>query len=76
MAEPDRLRCADALPHLLVGRDPRAGWVVIETHGRCGGLFCDETAALRFARQASGGHEDMIEFTERPLDPFFSRAVP
>jgi len=75
LADLDRLRCADELPHLLVGRDCHAGWVVIETHGRCGGLFCDETAALRFAKEASGGHEDMIEFTERPLEPLFSQSA-
>jgi len=75
LADPDRLRCAGEAPHLLVGRDDRAGWIVIETHGRCGGLFCDERAALRFAKEASGGHADMIEFADRPLKPLFARAA-
>jgi hypothetical protein len=75
LADPDRLRRAgengEAL-HFLVGRDDRAGWIVTETHGRCGGLFSDEKAALRFAKEASGGRAEMIEFADRPLPPLFA----
>ncbi|HKH81603.1 MAG TPA: hypothetical protein VKA03_08355 [Methylovirgula sp.] len=54
-------------PHFLVGRD-RHGWVVVETHGLCGGLFCDEAAALRYAKRESQGCSAAIEISRRPLD--------
>jgi hypothetical protein len=47
-------------PNLIVGRDGQNHWVVVETHGRCGGLFADEAAALRYAREESRGHPDAV----------------
>ncbi|MGB8276388.1 MAG: hypothetical protein WCF20_00405 [Methylovirgula sp.] len=44
----------------------------MEIHGRCGGLFCDEAAALRYAKEASGGRPEAIEFANGPLDFDFS----
>jgi hypothetical protein len=55
-------------PHFLVGRDRHAGWVVVETHGICGGLFSDEAAALRYAKRESQGRAAKIEITRRPLE--------
>jgi hypothetical protein len=37
-------------PSLIVGRDSGNHWIVVETHGLCGGIFANETAALRYAR--------------------------
>ena len=68
MGDPDRSRLASDAPHILVGRDRQAGWVVMETHGRCGGLFCDAEAALRYAKEACEGHAEAIEFANGPLD--------
>lgn len=62
-----RQRFAEA-PHFLIGRDRRAGWVVTEIHGRCGGLFSDAESAWRYAREESGGHVEAIEFADRPIE--------
>lgn len=67
LVEAGRSPASDA-PHFLVGRDRQAGWVVVETHGRCGGLFCTADAALRFAREAAEGHAETIEFAAGPLE--------
>ncbi|QXX73442.1 hypothetical protein [Methylovirgula sp. HY1] len=75
MVEPDRSRLAEIAPLILVGRDRRAGWVVMEIHGRCGGLFCDEAAALRYAKEVSGGHPEAIEFARGPVDLKISRGA-
>lgn len=64
---PELRRLADA-PHFLIGRDRHAGWVVTEVHGRCGGLFCDEESARRYAKEESGGHPEAVEFADWPLD--------
>lgn len=45
---------------LLVGRDSDNHWIVVETHGLCGGIFADQAAALRYAREESGGHPEAI----------------
>jgi hypothetical protein len=45
---------------LLVGRDRHNHWIVVETHGLCGGIFADQAAALRYAREESGGHPEAI----------------
>ena len=34
-------------PSLIVGRDDQNHWVVVEAHGRCGGIFATEAACLR-----------------------------
>jgi hypothetical protein len=56
MAEPSKGADAakDADPadplHFVVGQDRRGNWVVTETHGLYGGIFCSKDAALRFAK--------------------------
>lgn len=65
---PLELRRLAEAPHFLIGRDRQAGWVVTEVHGRCGGLFCDEESAWRYAKEESGGHPEAIEFADSPLD--------
>jgi hypothetical protein len=49
-------------PNLIIGLDTRNQWVVIETHGLCGGIFISQAAALRYARQESRGHPDSVHF--------------
>jgi hypothetical protein len=46
--------------NLIIGPDGRNQWVVIETHGFCGGIFINQAAALRYARQESHGHPESI----------------
>jgi hypothetical protein len=47
-------------PNLIIGPDYRNQWVVIETHGLCGGIFVSQAAALRYARQESHGHPECV----------------
>ena len=65
---PNRSPAAGHVPHFLVGRDRNDGWVVIEIHGLCGGLFRDAGAALRYAREESQGCAGRIEIANRPLE--------
>jgi hypothetical protein len=36
--------------HFVVGQDRSGNWIVTETHGLYGGIFCSKDAALRFAK--------------------------
>jgi hypothetical protein len=36
--------------HFVIGQDGSGYWVVVEAHGRSGGIFCSKDAALRFAK--------------------------
>jgi hypothetical protein len=40
-------------PSLIVGRDDENHWVVVEAHGRSGGIYATEAAAVRYAREES-----------------------
>jgi hypothetical protein len=50
-------------PSLIVGRDNENHWVVVETRGLCGGIFASEAAAVRYARDESGGRPGAVRFT-------------
>lgn len=67
MAEPNPAPLAHAASLILVGRDRSARWVVTEIHGRCGGLFCDEASARRYAKEMSEGHPEAIHFAQEPI---------
>ncbi len=47
-------------PSLTVGRDGDNHWVVVEAHGLCGGIFTNEEAAMRFAREESRGRPGAV----------------
>jgi len=53
--------------HFVVGRDPDARWIVIETHGLCGGLFRDEAAALRYAEEECEAYQGDLEISYEPI---------
>ena len=57
--------------HFVVGRDPEAGWIVIETHGLCGGLFRDEAAALRYAVEECEAYQGELEISRDPISMKF-----
>jgi hypothetical protein len=40
--------------HFVVGQDRSGHWIVTETHGLYGGIFCSKDAALRFAKFETG----------------------
>lgn len=52
-------------PDLIVARDGDSHWVVVETHGLCGGFFVDEATALRYARQESRGRPNAVRVAPR-----------
>ncbi len=54
-------------PHFIVGGDAEAHWVVIEAHGLHGGLFRDEAAALRYAREECEAHVGDMEISRAPV---------
>jgi hypothetical protein len=54
-------------PSLIVGRDDENHWVVVEAHGRCGGIFATEAAAVRYAREESRGRADLVSSATWPV---------
>jgi hypothetical protein len=54
-------------PHFVVGRDQQARWIVIETHGLCGGVFRDQAAALRYAEEECQAYQADFEISREPL---------
>lgn len=41
-------------PAFMIGRDCHGHWVVQDRQGKCGGLFADREAALRYVRAENG----------------------
>ena len=54
-------------PGLIVGRDDENHWVVVDTHGLCGGVFVTEAAAVRYAREESRGRRGAVLSVSEPL---------
>ena len=54
-------------PSLIVGRDDENHWVVVEAHGRCGGIFATEAAAVRYAREESRGRPGAVLSAPQPV---------
>lgn len=52
----------------LIGRDSRGRWVVRQQDGKCGGLFVDRAAAIRFANFESGRRADSIVIVSGVLE--------
>lgn len=67
MRSSEQRAAADDCPHFIVGRDPDARWIVIETHGLCGGVFRDEAAALRFAEEECEAYQADFEISGEPI---------
>jgi hypothetical protein len=59
--------CADPL-HFIVGQDRQGHWIVTETHGLYGGIFCNKDAALRFARFETADRRGELELTSERLE--------
>jgi hypothetical protein len=47
-------------PSLIVGLDDENHWIVVETHGLCGGIFANEAAAMHYAREESRGRPGAV----------------
>lgn len=58
---------ADPL-HFVIGRDRSGNWIVTETHGLYGGIFCSKDAALRFAKFEAANRNGELEFTDERLE--------
>ena len=54
-------------PSLIVGRDDENHWVVVEAHGRCGGMFATEAAAVRYAREEMRGRPGAVSSAPQPI---------
>jgi hypothetical protein len=54
--------------HFLVGQDHSGLWVVTETHGLYGGIFCSKDAALRFAKFETADRDGDCAVTAEPLE--------
>ena len=61
------LSAAAEQPHFIIGRDLEARWIVVETHGLCGGLFRDAAAALRFAEAECEACRGDLEIVDAPI---------
>jgi hypothetical protein len=54
--------------HFVVGRDRTGHWVVTETHGLYGGIFCDRATALRFAKFESADRASELELISETIE--------
>ncbi len=61
-------------PSLIVGRDDENHWIVVETHGLCGGIFATEAAAVRYAREESRGRRGAVASAPSPIALDIGRA--
>ncbi len=57
-----------------IGQDKAGHWVVLEAHGRRGGIFVDKQAAIRYADSETPHRPNAIHFSEKPLNFWGSRA--
>lgn len=51
----------------VVGQDEVGHWVVVESHGRGGGIFVNRQAALNYAAFESGQGSDAVRCSNEPL---------
>jgi hypothetical protein len=65
--DPESTQARDPL-HFIVGQDRTGLWVVVETHGLYGGIFCDKESALRFAKSESADRASELELTSETLE--------
>lgn len=54
-------------PEFLVGRDDEGHWLAVETHGRGGGIFCDQASALRYAQSETERRRKAVRVTATTL---------
>jgi hypothetical protein len=62
--------------HFVVGQDRSGLWVVTETHGLYGGIFCSKDAALRFAKFESADKAGDWAVTAEPIEFDARRRAP
>lgn len=51
----------------VVGRDPDGAWVAVEVHGRAGGFFRTEDAAIHFAALETNRRPNAVRVAREPL---------
>jgi hypothetical protein len=66
--DPDDQDAGEDLLHFVVGQDRSGLWVVSETHGLYGGIFCSKDAALRFAKFETAEKSSACEETSDRLE--------
>jgi hypothetical protein len=67
-SEPEDTEASDDPLHFIVGQDHTGHWVVTETHGLYGGIFCDKRAALRFAKFETADRKGELEVTSERIE--------
>ena len=56
-----------SLTDYLIGQDVEGHWLAVETHGRGGGIFADQGAALRYAVAETGHRPRAVRVTAQRL---------
>jgi hypothetical protein len=54
--------------HFVIGQNRSGHWVVTETHGLYGGIFCSREAALRFAKFERADRQGDCAVTSSPIE--------
>lgn len=64
-AQSDRRKAANR--QFVVGQDREGHWVAMESHGKCGGLFVNREAAVKYAAIESRGKSNALRYSQKPL---------
>ena len=67
IAEARKFRYKAANLQFVVGQDEAGRWVVVERHGRGGGIFVDRQAAVKYAASEAGQRPDAVRFSKETL---------
>jgi hypothetical protein len=60
-------RNSDSGLQFIIGQDPEGHWIVAEACGRCGGVFANRNAAVKYAVSEWGFDPQMIRWSNEPL---------
>jgi hypothetical protein len=51
----------------VVGQDMEGHWVAMESHGKCGGIFVNREAAVKYAAIETRGKSHALRYAKKPL---------
>jgi hypothetical protein len=67
-SEPEDPDLTDEPLNFVIGQDGSGHWILVETHGLYGGIFCSKDAALRFASFETADRKGVLTITSEPLE--------
>ena len=67
VGEAQETRSRDTGSQFVVGQDEVGRWIVVESHGRGGGIFVNRQAALSYAAFELGQRADAVRCSNEPL---------